>query len=78
LETKGLTERLEVSTVETPRRRPTKRQVRSFMAEGKLIAKTNLGTTPHMAMWVLLLGALLATLCHPARTLLDYCQQLCW
>jgi hypothetical protein len=78
LETKGPTERLEVSTVETPRRRPTKRQGRSFMAEGELIAKTNVGTIPYMAMWVLFLGALLATLCHPARTLLDYCQQLCW
>jgi hypothetical protein len=39
---------------------------------------TNVGTTPYMAMWVLFLGALLSTLCHPARALLDYCRQLCW
>jgi hypothetical protein len=48
------------------------------MAEGELIAKTNVGTTPYMAMWVFFLDALLSILCHPARALLDYCQQLCW
>jgi hypothetical protein len=61
LETEGPTERLEVSTAESPRRRPTKRQGRSFLAEGELIAEANVGTIPYMAMWVLFLCAWLST-----------------
>jgi hypothetical protein len=72
LGTEGPTERSEVSTVETPRRRPTKRQGWSFMAEGELIAEANVGTIPYMAMWVLFLCAHLSTLCHPAMALLDH------
>jgi hypothetical protein len=76
LGTEDPTERSEVSTVETPRRRPTKRQGRSFMADGELIAEANVGTIPYMAMWVLFLGALLSTLCHPAMALLDHDRQV--
>jgi hypothetical protein len=70
------TERSDVSTAETPRMRPTKRQGRSFMAEGELIAEANVGTIPYMAMWVLFLCALLSTLCHPAMALLDHDRQV--
>jgi hypothetical protein len=76
LKKEGPTERLEVSTVETPRRRPTKRQGRPFMAEGELIAEANVRTIPYMAMWVLFLCALLSTLCHPAMALLDHDRQV--
>jgi hypothetical protein len=40
------TERSDVSTAKTPRMRPTKRQGRSFRAEGELISEANLGTIP--------------------------------
>jgi hypothetical protein len=33
------------------------------------------GTIPYMANWVLFLGALLSTLCHPAMALFNHCQQ---
>jgi hypothetical protein len=66
------TERSDVSTAETPRKRPTKRQGRSFQAEGELISEANLGTIPYMAMWVLFLCILLSTMCHPAMALGDH------
>jgi hypothetical protein len=70
------TERSDVSTAETPRMRPTKRQGLSFLAEGELIAEANLGTIPYMAMWVLFLCVLLSTMCHPAMALLDHDRQV--
>jgi hypothetical protein len=69
-------EQSEVSTAETPRMRPTKQQGRLFMAEGELIAEAKVGTIPYMAIWVLFLGALLSTLCHPAMALLDHDRQM--
>jgi hypothetical protein len=70
------TERSDVSTAETPRMRPTKRQGLSFLAEGELIAEANLGTIPYMAMLVLFLCVLLSTMCHPAMALLDHDRQV--
>jgi hypothetical protein len=70
------TERSDVSTAETPRMRPTKRQGRSFKAEGKIISEANLGTIPYMTMWVMLLCILLSMMCHPAMALGDHNKQV--
>jgi hypothetical protein len=48
----NLTEPAEASTAETPKRRPTKRQGRSFLVEGGIIAEANVGTIPYMTLWV--------------------------
>jgi hypothetical protein len=70
------TERSDVSTAKTPRTRPTKRQGRSFRAEGKIISEANLGTIPYMTMWVMFLCVLLSMMCHPAMALGDHDKQV--
>jgi hypothetical protein len=70
------TERSDVSTAKTPRTRPTKRQGRSFRAEGEIISEANLGTIPYMTMWVMFLCALLSMMCHPTMALGDHDKQV--
>jgi hypothetical protein len=70
------TERSDVSTAETPRMRPTKRQGRSFRTEGEIISEANLGTIPYMTMWVVFLCVLLSMMCHPAMALGDHDKQV--
>jgi hypothetical protein len=70
------TEQPDVSTVRTPRTRPTKRQGRSFRAEGELISEANMGTIPYVIMWVMFLCALLSMMCHPTMSLGDHDKQV--
>jgi hypothetical protein len=53
MEVDNPSERSDVSTAKMPRTRPTKRQGRSFLAEGELISEARMGTIPYMTMWVI-------------------------
>jgi hypothetical protein len=70
------TEQPDVSTARTPRTRPTKRQGRSFRAEGEIISEANLGTIPYMTIWVMFLCVLLSMMCHPTMALQDHDKQV--
>jgi hypothetical protein len=70
------TERSDVSRARTPRTRPTRRQGRSFLAEGELILEANMGTIPYMTVWVMFLYALLSMMCHPTMALGDHDKQV--
>jgi hypothetical protein len=76
MEVDNPTERSDISTAKTLRTRPTKRQGRSFRAEGELILEARMGTIPYMTMWVIFLCTLLSMMCHPTMALGDHDKQV--
>jgi hypothetical protein len=70
------TKRPDVSTAKPPKARSTRRQGRSFLAEGKLISEARMGTIPYMTVWVMFLCVLLSMMCHPAMALGDHDKQV--
>jgi hypothetical protein len=70
------TERPDVSMAKPPKARLTRRQGRSFLAEGKLISEARMGIIPYMTVWVMFLSVLLSMMCHLAMALGDHDKQV--
>jgi hypothetical protein len=70
------TERPDISTAKPPKTRPTRRQGRSFLAEGELISEAKMGTVPYMTMLVMFLCVLLSMMCHPTMALGGHNKQV--